>query len=231
MPTSDCVLDEESLITSLSNLLITQRYVSPVHLVLSKGTVHKERNREIDDIKRNRDEIARRLDAVGFELVLDRHDRFAHAVPHPHTSQAVGSLTLNESKFLLALALLYQREQGNLGRYDTLDTNIQSLLHVLTLEFCAFQNKPSKTTIRQIMQRFECCGLVQRHKGQWDEEDVEFSILPTISRFSEYDLTSAFEAAYERGYEQQQSEGETGYSNRADTTKPAADSEMQGEQS
>lgn len=190
-------LQEEDLITFLSNLLITQRYVSPVRLVVSKGTIHKERNREIDEIRRNRDEIARRLDAVGFELVLDRHDRFAHAAPHPGSAQALGSLTLNESKFLLALALLYQREQGNLGRHDTLDANIQSLLHVLTLEFHAFPSRPGKTVIKQIMQRFERCNLVQRRGGKWEDEDVDFTILPTISRFSEYDLTAAFKAAYE----------------------------------
>ncbi|MFR3272628.1 MAG: hypothetical protein ACLTQI_01470 [Slackia sp.] len=105
-------------------------------------------------------------------------------------------LDRTETLFLFGLAVTYENKRSEMGRFATVDSDMNELLSLLCVTYRAFEKEPPISEVRRSMSRFERAGIVARKRGRWSDLDVEFAILPAIAHVADRATIDAYEKRY-----------------------------------
>ena len=105
-------------------------------------------------------------------------------------------LDRTETLFLFGLAVTYENKRSEMGRFATVDSDMNELLSLLCVTYRAFEKDHSVSEVRRIMSRFERAGVITRKRGRWSDFDVEFAIQPAIAHVADRATIDAYEKRY-----------------------------------
>ena len=189
-------MEMEKKVKTVCAMLIAHRYLCKMKWVSQEGQRTKDIAPEFMFCKDHEDEVRDRLDAVGYNLDLDPQGNFYICVPQDDVDVRYESLDRTETLFLFGLAVTYENKRSEMGRFATVDSDMNELLSLLCVTYRAFEKEPSVSEVRRIMSRFERAGVITRKRGRWSDFDVEFAIQPTIAHVADRATIDAYEKRY-----------------------------------
>ena len=106
-------------------------------------------------------------------------------------------MTVPKLCFLFGLAVTYENKRSEMGRFATVDSDMNELLSLLCVTYRAFEKEPSVSRGQGgVMSRFERAGVITRKRGRWSDFDVEFAIQPAIAHVADRATIDAYEKRY-----------------------------------
>lgn len=189
-------METEKKVKTVCAMLIAHRYLCKMKWVSQEGQRTKDIAPEFMFCKDHEDEVRDRLDAVGYNLDLDPQGNFYICAPQDDVDVRYERLDRTETLFLFGLAVTYENKRSEMGRFATVDSDMNELLSLLCVTYRAFEKEPSVSEVRLIMSRFERAGVITRKRGRWSDFDVEFAIQPTIAHVADRATIDAYEKRY-----------------------------------
>lgn len=189
-------METEKKLKTVCAALIAHRYLCRMKWVSQEGERTKDVAPEFMFCKDHEDEVRERLDAVGYDLDFDPQGNFYICAPQDDVAVRYERLDRAETLFLFGLAVIYESRRSEMGRFATIDSDMNELLGLLCVTYRAFDKEPSTSEIRRIMGRFERAGVVVRKRGRWSDFDVEFAIQPSIAHVADRTTIEAYERRY-----------------------------------
>lgn len=189
-------METEKKVKTVCAMLIAHRYLCKMKWVSQEGQRTKDIAPEFMFCKDHEDEVRDRLDAVGYNLDLDSQGNFYICVPQDDVDVRYERLDRTETLFLFGLAVTYENKRSEMGRFATVDSDMNELLSLLCVTYRAFEKEPSVSGVRRIMSRFERAGVITRKRGRWSDFDVEFAIQPAIAHVADRATIDAYEKRY-----------------------------------
>lgn len=189
-------METEKKVKTVCAMLIAHRYLCKMKWVSQEGQRTKDIAPEFMFCKDHEDEVRDRLDAVGYNLDLDPQGNFYICAPQGDVDVRYERLDRTETLFLFGLAVMYENKRSEMGRFATVDSDMNELLSLLCVTYRAFEKEPSASEVRRIMSRFERAGVITRKRGRWSDFDVEFAIQPAIAHVADRATIDAYEKRY-----------------------------------
>lgn len=189
-------METEKKVKTVCAMLIAHRYLCKMKWVSQEGQRTKDIAPEFMFCKDHEDEVRDRLDAVGYNLDLDPQGNFYICAPQDDVDVRYERLDRTETLFLFGLAVMYENKRSEMGRFATVDSDMNELLSLLCVTYRAFEKEPSASEVRRIMSRFERAGVITRKRGRWSDFDVEFAIQPAIAHVADRATIDAYEKRY-----------------------------------
>lgn len=189
-------METEKKVKTVCAMLIAHRYLCKMKWVSQEGQRTKDIAPEFMFCKDHEDEVRDRLDAVGYNLDLDPQGNFYICAPQDDVDVRYERLDRTETLFLFGLAVMYENKRSEMGRFATVDSDMNELLSLLCVTYRAFEKEPSASEVRRIMSRFERTGVITRKRGRWSDFDVEFAIQPAIAHVADRATIDAYEKRY-----------------------------------
>lgn len=189
-------METEKKVKTVCAMLIAHRYLCKMKWVSQEGQRTKDIAPEFMFCKDHEDEVRDRLDAVGYNLDLDPQGNFYICAPQDDVDVRYERLDRTETLFLFGLAVMYENKRSEMGRFATVDSDMNELLSLLCVTYRAFEKEPSASEVRHIMSRFERAGVITRKRGRWSDFDVEFAIQPAIAHVADRATIDAYEKRY-----------------------------------
>ena len=189
-------METEKKVKTVCAMLIAHRDLCKMKWVSQEGQRTKDIAPEFMFCKDHEDEVRDRLDAVGYNLDLDPQGNFYICAPQDDVDVRYERLDRTETLFLFGLAVMYENKRSEMGRFATVDSDMNELLSLLCVTYRAFEKEPSASEVRRIMSRFERAGVITRKRGRWSDFDVEFAIQPAIAHVADRATIDAYEKRY-----------------------------------
>lgn len=189
-------METEKKVKAVCAALIAHRYLCKMKWVSQEGERTKDVSPEFMFCEDHEDEVRARLEAVGYDLDLDPLGNFYICAPQDDIGVRYERLDRAETLFLFGLAVTYENKRSEMGRFATVDSDMNELLGLLCVTYRAFDKEPSTAEVRRIMARFERAGVVLRKRGRWSDLDVEFAIQPAIVHVADRATIDAYERRY-----------------------------------
>lgn len=189
-------METEKKVKAVCAMLIAHRYLCKMKWVSQEGERTKDVSPEFMFCEDHEDEVRERLAAVGYDLDLDSLGNFYICTPQEGVGIRYERLDRAETLFLFGLAVMYEGKRSEMGRFATVDSDMNELLGLLCVTYRAFDKEPSTSEVRRIMTRFERTGIVLRKRGRWSDPDVEFAIQPSIAHVADRATIDAYERRY-----------------------------------
>lgn len=189
-------METEKKVKTVCAMLIAHRYLCKMKWVSQEGERTKDIAPEFMFCKDHEDEVRYRLGAVGYDLDLDPQGNFYICAPQDDVAVRYERLDRAETLFLFGLAVTYENKRSEMGRFATVDSDMNELLSLLCVTYRAFGKEPSASEVRRIMSRFERAGIVVRKRGRWSDLDVGFAIQPAIAHVVDRATIDAYEKRY-----------------------------------
>ena len=189
-------METEKKVKTVCAMLIAHRYLCKMKWVSQEGQRTKDIAPEFMFCKDHEDEVRDRLDAVGYNLDLDPQGNFYICAPQDDVDVRYERLDRTETLFLFGLAVTSENKRSEMGRFATVDSDMNELLSLLCVTYRAFEKEPSVSEVRRIMSRFERAGVITRKRGRWSDFDVEFAIQPAIAHVADRATIDAYEKRY-----------------------------------
>lgn len=189
-------MEAEKKIRAVCATLIARRYLCKMKWVSQEGERMKDVSPEFMFCEDHEDEVRVRLAAVGYDLDLDSQGNFYICAPQDDIGIRYERLDRAETLFLFGLAVTYENKRSEMGRFATVDSDMNELLGLLCVTYRAFEKEPPTSEVGRIMARFERAGIVLRKRGRWSDFDVAFAIQPTIAHVVDRATIDAYERRY-----------------------------------
>ena len=150
--------------------------------------------------KTTEDEVRDRLDAVGYNLYLDPQGNFYICAPQDDVDVRYERLDRTETLFLFGLAVTYENKRSEMGRFATVDSDMNELLSLLCVTYRAFEKEPSVSEVRRIMSRFErAVALLRASEAVGPISTWSSNSQPTIAHVADRATIDAYEKRYAAG--------------------------------
>lgn len=189
-------METEKKVRTVCAMLIAHRYLCKMKWVSQEGERTKDIAPEFMFCKDHEDEVRERLGFVGYDLDLDPQGNFYICAPQDDVAVRYERLDRTETLFLFGLAVTYENKRFEMGRFATVDSDMNELLSLLCVTYRAFEKEPPISEVRRSMSRFERAGIVARKRGRWSDFDVEFAIQPAIAHVADRATIDAYEKRY-----------------------------------
>lgn len=118
------------------------------------------------------------LALLDWELYQDSFNGYFYVVNTDEANRC--SLNQKATAILLALRMIYDENQEQLGLEQDILCTVHDLLDKVITDYAIFSTRPNMDEVKRALTLLEQHSILQRVEGRFTQADCKFAILPTI---------------------------------------------------
>lgn len=160
---------------AVCNQLLSRTFVVRTVYRPEKGRVN---NPDYTFLSIHEDVVRAYLSLLDWDLRKDEFNGYFYVV---NTDEA-NRCTLNKTAtaILLALRMIYEENQEQLGLEQDVLCNVRDVLEKVVTDYAILSARPNMDEVKRALTLLENHSVVQRIDGRWNQTSCKFAILPTI---------------------------------------------------
>ena len=161
---------------SVCNQLLSRTYVVRTLYKPDKGRVT---NPDYTFLSIHFEEISNYLGLLGWTLHKEDMDGFFYVLNADEANRC--NLDKKETALLLAIRMIYDENQENLGLEQDAICTVRDVLEKVVTDYAILPSKPNMEDVKRALTRLENHSIIQRIDGKFNKGSCKFAILPTVT--------------------------------------------------
>ena len=161
---------------SVCNQLLSRTYVVRTLYKPDKGRVT---NPDYTFLSIHFEEVGNYLGLLGWTLHKEDMDGFFYVLNADEANRC--NLDKKETALLLAIRMIYDENQENLGLEQDAICTVRDVLEKVVTDYAILPSKPNMEEIKRALTRLENHSIIQRIDGKFNKGSCKFAILPTVT--------------------------------------------------
>ena len=160
---------------SVCNQLLSRTYVVRTVYRPGKGKVD---NPDYTFLTRHYEAVQDYLSLLDWDLRKDDFNGYFYVRNTDKANRC--SLNKKETAILLALRMIYEENQQQLGLEQDAICTVRDVLEKVVTDYAILPAKPNMEEVKRALTLLENHAIIQRIEGKFNQSSCKFSILPTI---------------------------------------------------
>ena len=161
---------------SVCNQLLSRTYVVRTLYKPEKGRVT---NPDYTFLSIHFEEVSNYLGLLGWTLHKEDMDGFFYVLNADEANRC--NLDKKETALLLAIRMIYDENQENLGLEQDAICTVRDVLEKVVTDYAILPSKPNMEDVKRALTRLENHSIIQRIDGKFNKGNCKFAILPTVT--------------------------------------------------
>ena len=161
---------------TVCNQLLSRTYVVRTLYKPGKGRVT---NPDYTFLSIHFEDISNYLSLSGWTLHKEDMDGFFYVLNADEANRC--NLDKKETALLLAIRMIYDENQENLGLEQDAICTVRDVLEKVVTDYAILPSKPNMEDVKRALTRLENHSIIQRIDGKFNKGNCKFAILPTVT--------------------------------------------------
>ena len=161
---------------SVCNQLLSRTYVVRTLYKPDKGRVT---NPDYTFLSIHFEDVSDYLGLLGWTLHKEDMDGFFYVLNADEANRC--NLDKKETALLLAIRMIYDESQENLGLEQDAICTVRDVLEKVVTDYAILPSKPNMEDVKRALTRLENHSIIQRIDGKFNKGNCKFAILPTVT--------------------------------------------------
>ena len=161
---------------AVCNQLLSRTYVVRTLYKPDKGRVT---NPDYTFLSIHFEGVSNYLGLLGWTLHKEDMDGFFYVLNADEANRC--NLDKKETALLLAIRMIYDENQENLGLEQDAICTVRDVLEKVVTDYAILPSKPNMEDVKRALTRLENHSIIQRIDGKFNKGSCKFSILPTVT--------------------------------------------------
>ena len=161
---------------SVCNQLLSCTYVVRTLYRPDKGRVT---NPDYTFLSIHFEDVSNYLSLSGWTLHKEDMDGFFYVLNADEANRC--NLDRKETALLLAIRMIYDENQENLGLEQDAICTVRDVLEKVVTDYAILPSKPNMEDVKRALTRLENHSIIQRIDGKFNKCNCKFAILPTVT--------------------------------------------------
>ena len=161
---------------SVCNQLLNRTYVVRTLYKPDKGRVT---NPDYTFLSIHFEDVSNYLGLLGWTLHKEDMDGFFYVLNADEANRC--NLDKKETALLLAIRMIYDENQENLGLEQDAICTVRDVLEKVVTDYAILPSKPNMEDVKRALTRLENHSIIQRIDGKFNKGNCKFAILPTVT--------------------------------------------------
>ena len=161
---------------TVCNQLLSRTYVVRTLYKPGKGRVT---NPDYTFLSIHFEDISNYLSLSGWTLHKEDIDGFFYVLNADEANRC--NLDKKETALLLAIRMIYDENQENLGLEQDAICTVRDVLEKVVTDYAILPSKPNMEDVKRALTRLENHSIIQRIDGKFNKGNCKFAILPTVT--------------------------------------------------
>ena len=161
---------------SVCNQLLSRTYVVRTLYKPDKGRVT---NPDYTFLSIHFEDVSDYLGLLGWTLHKEDMDGFFYVLNADEANRC--NLDKKETALLLAIRMIYDENQENLGLEQDAICTVRDVLEKVVTDYAILPSKPNMEDVKRALTRLENHSIIQRIDGKFNKGNCKFAILPTVT--------------------------------------------------
>lgn len=161
---------------AVCNQLLSRTYVVRTLYKPDKGRVT---NPDYTFLSIHFEEVSNYLSLLGWTLHKEDMDGFFYVLNADEANRC--NLDKKETALLLAIRMIYDENQENLGLEQDAICTVRDVLEKVVTDYAILPSKPNMEDVKRALTRLENHSIIQRIDGKFNKGNCKFAILPTVT--------------------------------------------------
>lgn len=125
------------------------------------------------------EDVSNYLGLLGWTLHKEDMDGFFYVLNADEANRC--NLDKKETALLLAIRMIYDENQENLGLEQDAICTVRDVLEKVVTDYAILPSKPNMEEVKRALTRLENHSIIQRIDGKFNKGSCKFAILPTVT--------------------------------------------------
>ena len=161
---------------TVCNQLLSRTYVVRTLYKPGKGRVT---NPDYTFLSIHFEDISNYLSLSGWTLHKEDMDGLCYVLNADEANRC--NLDKKETALLLAIRMIYDENQENLGLEQDAICTVRDVLEKVVTDYAILPSKPNMEDVKRALTRLENHSIIQRIDGKFNKGNCKFAILPTVT--------------------------------------------------
>ena len=161
---------------SVCNQLLSRTYVVRTLYKPDKGRVT---NPDYTFLSIHFEDVSDYLGLLGWTLHKEDMDGFFYVLNADEANRC--NLDKKETALLLAIRMIYDESQENLGLEQDAICTVRDVLEKVVTDYAILPSKPNMEDVKRALTRLENHSIIQRIDGKFNKGNCKCAILPTVT--------------------------------------------------
>ncbi len=160
---------------SVCNQLLSRTYIVRTIYKPDKGRVN---NPDYTFLSIHYEEVQQYLSLLDWDLRKDDLNGYFYVLNTDEANRC--NLDKKETAILLAIRMIYDENQEQLGLEQDAICTVRDLLEKVVTDYAVLPAKPNMEEVKRTLTRLENHSIIQRIDGKFNQGACKFAILPTV---------------------------------------------------
>ena len=160
---------------SVCNQLLSRTYIVRTLFRPGKGRVN---NPDYTFLSLHYEAVQEYLSLLDWDLRKDDLNGYFYVINTDEANRC--NLNKKETAILLALRMIYEENQEQLGLEQDAVCTVRDVLEKVVTDYAILPAKPNMDEVKRALTLLENHSIIQRIEGKFNQSGCKFSILPTV---------------------------------------------------
>jgi hypothetical protein len=160
---------------SVCNQLLSRTYIVRTLFRPGKGRVN---NQDYTFLSLHYEVVQEYLSLLDWDLRKDDLNGYFYVINTDEANRC--NLNKKETAILLALRMIYEENQEQLGLEQDAACTVRDVLEKVVTDYAILPAKPNMDEVKRALTLLENHSIIQRIEGKFNQSSCKFAILPTV---------------------------------------------------